>query len=79
MLKSGLSAALQVFERQYKKYATDLTEKLKEETLSARCHNIDTEEMVGMFSAVKQRAPECNSLLLVLLDASEENHYSGTP
>ena len=67
MLKASLSAAHQVLERQYKKYfANDLTETLKEETLSARCHNIDAEEIMGMFSAAKQRAPNATLCFFAL-------------
>ena len=43
-----------VLEHQYRKYFdVDITEKLKEETKSANTHNIDAEEVMGMFSAVK--------------------------
>jgi len=33
-----------------------MTEQLKQETKSARSHNIDTEEVMGMFSAGKHKA-----------------------
>ncbi len=32
-------------------------EKLKQETTSARSHNMDAEELMGMFSALKKKAP----------------------
>ena len=35
----------------------DITEELKRQTESARSHNIDSEEVMGMFSAAQQRAP----------------------
>ncbi len=77
MLKASLSAAHQVLERQYKKYfAKDLTETLKEETLSARCHNVDAEEIMGMFSAAKQRAP--NAISLFLCSTIRDTNYNVT-
>ena len=67
MLKARLSAAYQVLERQYKKYfANDLTETLKEETLSTRYHNIDAEEIMDMFLAAKQRAPNATLCFFAL-------------
>ncbi|KAG1681439.1 hypothetical protein GQR58_011831 [Nymphon striatum] len=51
MLSSCLQAIIIVLERQYSRYfSLDLTEKLRQETASTRLHNIDSEEMVGMFS-----------------------------
>ena len=35
----------------------NLTNKLRAETESARCHNIDAEDVMGMFSAAKNNAP----------------------
>ena len=35
----------------------DLTEQLRKETESARAHNIDAEEIIGMFSAAQKRPP----------------------
>ena len=35
----------------------DLTQQLRQETESARCHNIDAKEKMGLFSAAKERAP----------------------
>ena len=58
MMRSCLTAIIDVINHQYKKYFSwDLHETLEEETKSARSHNIDAEEMVGMFSAAKQRSP----------------------
>ena len=52
LMKSCLQAVIDVLERQYSKYfALDITDKLREETASARSHNIDAEEIMGMFSA----------------------------
>ena len=45
-------------ERQYKKYfECEITEQLRKETESARSHNIDAEEIMGMFSATKKKSP----------------------
>ena len=56
-VKVCLTAVVTVLERQYDRYfAMDVSKKL-EETESARCHNIDAEEIMGMFSAAKDNAP----------------------
>ena len=53
-----LKATVAVLERQYKRhFATDFSADLELVTESARTHNIDAEQMMGMFSACKQRAP----------------------
>ena len=58
MMKECLQAVIAVLERQYSKYFDiNITEKLKEETASARSHNMDAEELMGMFSASQQKAP----------------------
>ena len=45
-------------ERQYTKYfECEITEQLRKETESARSHNIDAEEIMGMFSATKKKSP----------------------
>ena len=58
MLSTCLHAVIAVLERQY---AEDLqiavTGEYRKETESARSHNIDAEEVMGMFSSAKQRAP----------------------
>ncbi len=60
IMESCLRAVILVLERQYQQYFTDtwtVTEKLKQETTSARSHNMDAEELMGMFSALKKKAP----------------------
>ena len=58
MVERSLSAIIAVLERQYKRYFDiDLTDQLRKETQSARCHYIDPEELMGMFSAAKEHAP----------------------
>lgn len=58
MMKDCLLAVTAVLGRQYSKYFTiHITEKLREETASARSHNMDAEELMGMFSASQKKAP----------------------
>ncbi|XP_071787284.1 uncharacterized protein [Asterias amurensis] len=65
MMGACLSASVSVLEKQYERYfGTDLTDKLRTETESARCHNIDAEEIMGMFSASKERAPNATMCYL---------------
>jgi hypothetical protein len=55
--KSCCVATVTVLKRQYARYfAMVVTEDLLEETRSARTHNIDVEEIMGMFSAYRERA-----------------------
>lgn len=65
MMKSCLLKVVEVLERQYSRYfGTDLTDQLMKETESARCHNIDAEEIMGMFSAAKEHAPNATMCFL---------------
>ena len=65
MMRPCLCTVIDVLERQYSKYfSMDLTEKLKQETASARSHNIDAVEIMGMFSALKQKAPNATLCFL---------------
>jgi len=55
MLKSCLKAIIEVIDQQHKKhFSWDLDKKLKEETKSARSHNVDAKEIIRMFSAAKK-------------------------
>ena len=64
MMTAVMTATVTVLQRQYKKYfAMDVTEMLAEETRSARSHNIDTEEVMGMCFCIEKEGPECNHLL----------------
>ncbi|XP_014674001.1 PREDICTED: uncharacterized protein LOC106814216 [Priapulus caudatus] len=66
MLAACLKSIIEVIERQYHRYfEMDVTEQLREQTQSARCHNIDSEEIMGMFSAGKERAKHANLDFLV--------------
>ena len=58
MMASCLKSIILVIERQYARYfGMDITEELKKQTESARSHNIDSEEVMGMFAAAQQKAP----------------------
>lgn len=58
MMKASLSKIVDVIEKQYQRYfATDISDQLRKETESARCHNVDAEEIIGMFSAAQEHAP----------------------
>lgn len=43
--------------RKVRDFIMDLTDALRKETQSAKSHNIDAEEVMGMFSAAKQHSP----------------------
>ena len=50
MVSACLNTTVSVLERQYKKdFELDISEKLRKETASARSHNIDAEEILGMY------------------------------
>ena len=58
MVKECLTTVVNVLLRQYDRYfKLEITDALIEETESARTHNIDAEEIMGMFSAAKEHAP----------------------
>ena len=65
MMTAVMSVTVTVLERQYKKYfEINLTAKLAEETKSARSHNIDAEEIMGMFSSLKTKSPNATICFL---------------
>ena len=65
MMKTVISATITVLERQYKVYFDlDVTEKLTLETRSARSHNMDAEEVMGMFSALQKKSPHATICFL---------------
>ena len=65
MIGVCLNATIIVLERQYKRYfEMDLTAELFEEAKTARTHNMDAEEVMGMFSALKKRAPNATLAFL---------------
>ena len=58
MMSSCLESITSVLDRQYCRYfGLDINERLREETASTRSHNINSEEMMGMFSEAQRRAP----------------------
>lgn len=58
MMEGCLTAIVTVLQKQYSRYFDlDVTEKLRNETESARCHNIDAEHVMGLFSALKDSSP----------------------
>ena len=75
MMKACLDVVVSVLERQYKRYfEMDVTTKLQEETASARLHNIDAEEVMGMFSAGKERAKNASIDYLRAKMRAKKNH-----
>lgn len=57
LMSACLLAVVKVLMRQYKRYfELDITDQLRDETKSARSHNIDSESIMGMFSAGQERA-----------------------
>ena len=57
MIVACLSSVVAVLQQQYQRYfGIDITDQLRRETQSARCHNMDAEEVMGMFSAGQERA-----------------------
>ena len=70
-----LTAVVTVLDRQYDRYFTmDINKKPKTE--SARCHTINAEEIMGMFSAAKDNAP--NAKLNYLLSKAQKMALSIT-
>ena len=60
-----LKATAEVIRKQYKKYYDmKVTDEMKKKLDSARTHNIDSEEVMGMFSAIQAKAP-CATLLFI--------------
>lgn len=58
MMEGCINAVHNVLTRQYQRYFNmDVNDQLKKETESARLHNIDAEQVMGMFSALKDKAP----------------------
>lgn len=60
---AAATAIVEVIDRQYKDTA-EPSDKFREETKSARTHNIDAEEVMGMLSAGVSRAPNATTEFL---------------
>lgn len=75
--EDALEAFIQVLERQYAKYfALDITDTLRKEVESARSHNIDAEELMGMFSTAQKKSPNA-TLFSELQNAYNEEQNCG--
>ena len=73
-----LQAVVDVLERQYTKYfQCELTEKLKAETKSVRSHSIDAEDIMGMFGALKKKAPNATLCYLSSKMRAQKNKTVG--
>ena len=58
MIVCCLKACLNVITRQYDKYGDmEITMEMEEGAHSSRAHNIDAEEVIGMYSAAQGNAP----------------------
>ena len=76
MMTACLQAVIDVLERQYKKYFTgdwEISERFGLETKSARSHNMDAEEVIGMFSAAKQKAANATTCFLSCKMRAQKN------
>jgi hypothetical protein len=74
LVKRSLEAVVKVVERQYKNYfEMNVTDDLIEKTASARSHNIDAEEMMGMFSAAQKRSPSATMCYISSRLRSQKN------
>jgi hypothetical protein len=77
MLVACMEAVITVLERQYERYfGMDLTDALREETKSARFHNIDAKEIMGMFSAAKQHSPNATICYLSARMRAKKNRMA---
>lgn len=74
MMAVSLKSVITVLERQYKCYfEMDIDDKLRKETESARSHNIDSEEMMGMFSSAQERAKNATVYFLAARIRARKN------
>ena len=77
MMTECLTTIVTVLQRQYERYFNmDISEQLKEME-SARTHNIDAEEIMGMFSAAKDHAPNATLYYLSSRMRSQKNNTVG--
>ena len=75
LMKVCLEAIIQVLERQYAKYfALNVTDTLRREAESARSHNIDSEEIMGMFSSAKKKSANATLCYLSCRMRSSKNN-----
>lgn len=61
MMHQCLQSTVDLLEQQCPHYfSMDVTKKLQEETASARSHNMDAEEVMGMISALQSKSPHAS-------------------
>ena len=71
MMKNCLDANFAVVEKQFAKYfRSTVTEEIVKVTKSARCHNIDAEEVMGMYRQQRTSPPMLPSAFLSSAEAS---------
>ena len=74
MTSACLITVEDVLNRQYSGYfSLTVTETFKEETASARLHNIDSEELMGMYSDAKVRATNATTCYISCKLRSKKN------
>ena len=75
VFKDVLAAIMSVVQRQYKNYyAMEVTDDLRSKLASARTHNMDSEEVMDMFSAGQARAPRATLLFISSKIRARKNH-----
>ena len=78
MMESVISASLTVLDRQNKNYfGIDLSERLAEETGSARCHNMYGKKIMGIFSALQKKSPHATICYLSCKMRAQKNRTGG--
>ena len=74
MLKAVIVSIMSVVQRQYKNYySMEITDDIRSKLTSARTHNMDSEEVMGMFSALQIRAPHATLLFISSKIRSKKN------
>ena len=78
MMTACLLKTVEVIEAQYSKYfKLDITQELIIETESARCHNIDAETVMGMFSAALKHSPNATMSFFSARIRAQKNDVAG--
>ena len=76
MFKAALVSTVYVITRQYKKYyelEKQMTGDKRKSLETAKTHNMDSEEVIGMFSAIKSKAPRTSLLFMSCKIKSKKN------
>ena len=75
MMTAALKGTQAALKRQYARYfEMTIDDQLESETKSARCHNIDAESVMGMFSASQARAPNATMCYISSTIRSRKNN-----